>query len=77
MRTPRPTVVMIALSVDGDHEHAEEAEHAATQQVNEELPEEAQHIMLHRIRGKSKERKCRGGSGVRGKGGGMGARLKR
>ena len=40
---------------DYDHEHAEEAEHAATQQVNEELPEEAQHIMLHRIRGPGKE----------------------
>ena len=40
---------------DDDHEHAEEAEHAATQQVNEELPEEARHIILNRVRGKSRE----------------------
>jgi hypothetical protein len=40
---------------DGDHEHADEHEHAATQQVNEDLPEEAQCIMLHRLRGPGKE----------------------
>ena len=40
------------------HEHAEEDEHhehAATQQVNEDLPEQAQYIMLHRCRGTGKE----------------------
>ena len=42
----------------GRHEQAEEDEHhehAATQQVNEDLPEQAQYIMLHRCRGTGKE----------------------
>ena len=40
---------------DGDHEHAGEAEDAATQQVNEDLPEEAQHIILNKVRGPGRE----------------------